>query len=77
MSTIVINGKLQHYVDFQKTSDDFCDMAISQSREAFMKQQKEDNKKQHTPKITDRKIGRNDLCPCNSGKKFKKCCMGK
>lgn len=24
-----------------------------------------------------KKIGRNDSCPCNSGKKFKKCCMGK
>lgn len=23
------------------------------------------------------KIGRNDLCPCGSGKKFKKCCSGK
>lgn len=23
------------------------------------------------------KIGRNDLCPCGSGKKYKKCCMGK
>lgn len=23
------------------------------------------------------KIGRNDLCPCGSGKKFKKCCLGK
>jgi tetratricopeptide (TPR) repeat protein len=21
------------------------------------------------------KIGRNDLCPCNSGKKYKKCCL--
>lgn len=21
-------------------------------------------------------IGRNDLCPCGSGKKYKKCCMG-
>ena len=21
------------------------------------------------------KIGRNDLCPCGSGKKYKKCCM--
>ncbi len=26
---------------------------------------------------TDRKVGRNDLCPCGSGKKFKKCCMNK
>ena len=22
-----------------------------------------------------RKIGRNDPCPCHSGKKFKKCCI--
>jgi hypothetical protein len=24
-----------------------------------------------------KKIGRNDPCPCNSGKKFKKCCETK
>lgn len=23
------------------------------------------------------KVGRNDLCPCGSGKKYKKCCIGK
>jgi hypothetical protein len=23
------------------------------------------------------KLGRNDLCPCGSGKKFKRCCLGK
>ncbi len=23
------------------------------------------------------KIGRNQLCPCNSGKKYKKCCLDK
>jgi len=23
------------------------------------------------------KIGRNDPCPCGSGKKYKNCCMGK
>ena len=22
------------------------------------------------------KVGRNDPCPCGSGKKFKKCCLG-
>ena len=22
-----------------------------------------------------RKIGRNELCPCDSGKKYKKCCL--
>ncbi len=28
-------------------------------------------------KRTTPKIGRNDDCPCGSGKKFKRCCMGK
>lgn len=23
----------------------------------------------------DKKVGRNDLCPCGSGKKYKKCCI--
>lgn len=27
--------------------------------------------------IKKRKIGRNELCPCGSYKKFKKCCIGK
>lgn len=33
---------------------------------------------QETPYQREKiKIGRNDTCPCGSGKKFKKCCMGK
>ena len=26
------------------------------------------------PKIAEKKAGRNDPCPCGSGKKYKKCC---
>ena len=26
------------------------------------------------PKIAEKKIGRNEPCPCGSGKKYKKCC---
>lgn len=26
------------------------------------------------PVVKDKKVGRNDPCPCGSGKKFKKCC---
>nr|WP_240920248.1 SEC-C metal-binding domain-containing protein [Pseudoalteromonas sp. SA25] len=26
------------------------------------------------PRRESRKIGRNEICPCRSGKKFKKCC---
>ena len=27
-----------------------------------------------SPQINPEKIGRNDSCPCGSGKKYKKCC---
>ena len=26
------------------------------------------------PKIVEKKVGRNEPCPCGSGKKYKKCC---
>lgn len=28
------------------------------------------------PLVSDKKVGRNDPCPCGSGKKYKKCCGG-
>ena len=30
-----------------------------------------------TPKAKTRKVGRNEPCPCGSGKKYKKCCLNK
>ncbi|MCR5793147.1 MAG: SEC-C domain-containing protein, partial [Lachnospiraceae bacterium] len=27
--------------------------------------------------VKDKKIGRNDPCPCGSGKKYKQCCLNK
>ena len=30
--------------------------------------------KQQTVVNTEKKVGRNDLCPCGSGKKYKSCC---
>ena len=29
----------------------------------------------HDDKLLEEKLGRNDLCPCGSGKRFKKCCL--
>jgi len=26
------------------------------------------------PKLSEKKVGRNELCPCGNGKKCKKCC---
>jgi len=31
----------------------------------------------HGEKILVEKLGRNDLCPCGSNKRFKKCCLKK
>ena len=28
-------------------------------------------------KIAEKKVGRNEPCPCGSGKKYKKCCLNK
>lgn len=28
----------------------------------------------HTPYVAPEKVGRNEMCPCGSGKKYKKCC---
>ncbi|MCC7421984.1 MAG: SEC-C domain-containing protein [Planctomycetaceae bacterium] len=30
-----------------------------------------------TQLVVDQKVGRNDQCPCGSGKKYKKCCINK
>jgi hypothetical protein len=29
----------------------------------------------HSDKLLEEKLGRNDLCPCGSGKRFKQCCL--
>lgn len=42
------------------------------------KKQIEDSKAKFTKgKSKEKKIGRNDPCPCGSGKKYKNCCLGK
>lgn len=46
--------------------------AVSAKRQAVKQQGKQN---EETP--SSRKIGRNDLCPCGSGKKYKKCCGAK
>jgi uncharacterized protein YecA (UPF0149 family) len=35
------------------------------------------NRKNQEQEIILDKVDRNDICPCNSGKKYKKCCMDK
>lgn len=35
----------------------------------------EERERKYSPPARSEKIGRNDPCPCGSGKKYKKCCM--
>lgn len=30
-----------------------------------------------TPRVVEKQPGRNEKCPCESGKKYKHCCLGK
>lgn len=46
---------------------------IEQERMVISRGESEEEKKQPV-KRRERKIGRNELCPCGSGKKYKKCC---
>jgi hypothetical protein len=39
-----------------------------------MAEETEAHKKESTTSVTSQKVGRNDPCPCGSGKKYKKCC---
>jgi preprotein translocase subunit SecA len=39
--------------------------------------QQSTEKKREPVRNVGKKVGRNDLCPCGSGKKFKACCMRK
>ena len=43
----------------------------------LVSQSSEVNNKIKPKRIISKKIGRNDLCPCGSGKKYKKCCASK
>ncbi|MGL4363114.1 MAG: SEC-C metal-binding domain-containing protein [Cellulosilyticaceae bacterium] len=43
----------------------------------FEKESIKRNFKKSKTVISDKKVGRNDACPCGSGKKYKQCCMNK
>lgn len=51
---------------------------IRKRQERWEKEDEEERRQQAAEGASLRpKIGRNDPCPCGSGKKYKKCCMGK
>lgn len=58
----------------QKQAKENLNEAVGINQEQIM-QAMANYKVTHTPKIKEYKIGRNDPCPCASGKKYKNCCL--
>ena len=53
------------------------EISQNQEREEISKSKMTNDGKvklKNKPKKTEKKVGRNDLCPCGSGKKYKQCC---
>ena len=58
-----------------KREDNVIRTQLSQAAESFQPEsEEEEDVKQQTPYKAAEKIGRNDPCPCGSGKKYKNCC---
>jgi hypothetical protein len=59
-------------IDFITYNDDAWE--YDSELDLLAKQLLDSNKNRKNVSLTGKKIGRNDLCPCGSGLKFKKCC---
>ena len=76
-------GGRDPFYEYKKESFDYFDEMLSNQNERVLKtlfgielvsaNKKENNNQQQTNRIITKKIGRNDVCPCGSGKKYKMC----
>ena len=76
-------GGRDPFYEYKKESFDYFDEMLSNQNERVLKtlfgieliseNKKENNNQQHNTRIIAKKIGRNDACPCGSGKKYKMC----
>jgi len=64
--TMLFHIRLQREEDLQAVAPKEQEMYLSRGGDG-------DGKPQPV-KRKDKKVGRNDPCPCGSGKKYKKCC---
>ena len=75
-------GELSRYIiEGGKSGDDRVDSSLSEELfdpEQEVEVNENSDPEEHGDRIipvrTEKKIGRNDPCPCGSGKKYKKCC---
>jgi uncharacterized protein YecA (UPF0149 family) len=61
----MVEYKADHLYSLEQWKNIFTEEQLK----AFYKEQKKS-----TTIVNDKKVGRNDPCPCGSGKKYKHCC---
>ena len=79
-----IEGKLEHFGKLGQRAEDIeatMELAEEMEDDDLVAEVKETNLEQAKaaggpsgPKHAAKKVGRNDPCPCGSGKKYKQCC---
>ena len=77
-SLIVTKSNEKKIQDFLKNAtmrhDSITATQLLKEKASRENQQKQPEGEKQMPKVNEVKIGRNDPCPCGSGKKYKKCC---
>ena len=76
----VIGSGEGHKDEYRDEEAEMAKMRAARAAGAQMPQQAAEvpkQKKQETVRRDQPKVGRNDMCPCGSGKKYKNCCMKK
>ncbi len=65
-----------HFCESYKMFFEYADSRLKQLARDWKKQQdlNDENEEKVEPAIETKNIGRNEPCPCGSGKKFKNCC---
>ncbi len=75
VSTLEMLFRIRPPEEEEEEEEDFFEKMMERKRRVQMKMSRGDHdKKQETVRRQGKKIGRNDPCPCGSGKKYKKCC---
>jgi uncharacterized protein len=66
--------KLNHFCISYKRFFKHADDRMQQLAENWKREQKEHHAQYTSREVITEKVGRNEPCPCGSGKKFKRCC---
>ena len=74
-SPIKAADKLKGWAMFEEEADDFEEEDFGKNKKELDKFIKQMQKRMEPAPV--RKVGRNDPCPCGSGKKYKFCCLNK